>query len=327
VETRGINWLQIVATAAITGVIAVIAGMVLFWLQTKEPALVFEAAETHPFTGTSGRNFAIYNVSIANPGRAAIPDVVGVVQVPGGLIDDLRIDVDPALGCTYTVISDTLEMQLAELAPGETARVSVLATSGDELPNTPNVSVRGSGIVGVGGPTIGSNRSASPSSIVWPALIGAYGGLMTLVLSRRGYLWHLISSKHSGSGEQHEVLAYLCGLHGLMDDQRDYLSRSGHTSYWAEADRFGALAVADPESEEAAKRKAVLVDLLECASIVGSSVGIIHYNIARIAASQGDQDEARDHVSRARKHGRKLIEGRLRLDRDLREAVGSVLHR
>jgi len=319
-KERRINWMQIVATALITGAVTIVTGFILFRLQTKEPKLVYTATETRPFRGTD-RNFAIYNLSISNLGGASIADVVSIVQVPDATLEDLRVVADPSLKYTYDIVSDTLELQIPELNPNETMAVSVLATSQTDLPDTPDVSLRGSGITGV--ETTSPERKDSRDFLVSiaAAIFGAGGGLTTLQYFRRGLPIGPVSGKHQD--DQNQILAYLCGLHGLMDDVQEYLSRPCDTSYWAEADRHAAIALANPSAEEAEKRKNVLKALLQYASVASLSVGIVHYDIARIAFAQGKHDEARDNLKKAKQHAGRLIDTRLMFDPHLLELLDS----
>jgi hypothetical protein len=321
-EERRMNWMQILVTAIITGVITIISGAILFRIQTREPNLVYTAPDTRPFSGTD-RNFAIYNVSISNPGKAGIPDVVGVIQVASATLEDLRITAAPSLTCTHNIISSTLELRIPELNPNETIGVSILATSKSDLPNSPDVSVRGSGITGIEGTSPETKRFSDWFTWALPATLAVYSGLAFVYIARRrGSLFLLVSHKHSDA--QNEILAYLCGLHGLMNDVQEYLSKPCDTSYWAEADRFAAIAVANPTADEAEKRKNVLKDLLEYASVASLSVGIIYYDVARIAFAQAKHDEAKENLKKAKQHAGRLIDIRLKLEPHLQELLDSA---
>ena len=50
-EESRINWKQIVLTAMITGIIAVITGIILYYFQKREPELTYSLSETIPFQG------------------------------------------------------------------------------------------------------------------------------------------------------------------------------------------------------------------------------------------------------------------------------------
>lgn len=328
-EERKVNWGQILVSALVTGIVAIITGTILFRLQTREPKLVYQASATSPFRG-SDQNFAIYDVEISNRGSASIHDVTALVEVPSSEIEDYRISADPTLRTSETDSDGGLEIRVPELNPGEQVGISVLATSDEDLPTRPDISVRGSGVLGeeaseevsVSG-LLSSERLVSLAT----AVAAAYTGLATLLVFRRRVQTLSVfgrdialSDKHSD--DQNEILAYLCGIHGLADDMQDYLARPRKTSYWAEADRHAALAESDPTSPEAESRKHVLADLLEYASVAPLSRSIVQFDIARIANAQGNQTEAEEYLAKIGNNP--IIKSRLRLHADLAELTRDV---
>jgi hypothetical protein len=234
------------------------------------------------------------------------------------------------------MVSDTFEIQVPEMNPHDTIALSVLATSQSELPPAPVVSVRGSGISGVKASSSDSTGLFGENSILLiSAIVAAYSGLaFVVVIRRRGFSSlsvggltiplpfgssHVVSGKHRD--DQNLVMAYLCGSHGLLADVEEYLRRPCDTSYWSEADRFAAIAVANPTSEESEKRKSALKDLVKYANVATLSEGIIYYNIARIALAQGNQNEVREYLTKAQKSAGDLIQTRLELEPDLQRLL------
>ena len=324
---KSINWGRIIAsaiiTAIITGLVAVTTGTILFRLQTKEPKLVYAVPETTPFSGME-RGFAIYTFTIANPGSRPVSDVLAVATVPSAALEQVGVVADATLHYAQRIVGDRLEIKIPELAPGDKISVSLLATGKTTLPSSPQLSVRGSGIVGIKADLPERNPPSLLASIL-PTVVGAYvvlaGAAAVYLVVKRG-TFDVISGKHREV--QNQVMAYLCGLHGLIDDVQEYLSRPpGSTSYWAEADRLAAIALVNPGSEQAEKRKNVLKNLLDYASMADLSRAITHYDIARIAFAQGKVDEAKTNLTRARQYGPRLIKIRLTLESDLRTLLES----
>ncbi len=328
-DEKKINWTQILITAAITGIVTVIAGMILYNLQTSKPKLTFEAPETSPFQGT-GQNFSIYNVTISNGGGTSISNITGVIQIPKSSLDDTKITAAQSIKYSTSISGDTLNVEIPDLNPSETVIISILATSKDNMPKKPDVSLRGTGITGV---STSKNVSAfepifmigvlvSFFSLVSSILSGtklssiAIAGINIPLFGKGG---NVFGGKHSD--DQNKVYAYLCGLHGLTNEVDEYLSRQSDTSYWSESDRFAALATLNPESSETEKRKKVLIDLLEYANVADVSKAIIHYNIGRIAFAQNKGAEAKKYLLSAKRIGGKLIETRLKLDSKLQDII------
>jgi len=330
-DEKKINWTQILVTAAITGIVTVVAGMILFNLQTSKPKLTFESPETSPFQGT-GQNFSIYNVTITNSGGTSISNITCVIQVPKSSLDDTKITVASTIKYSTSINNDTLTVEVPDLNPSETVNISILATSKDEMPKIPTVSLRGAGITGEQVSKSTDTAKSEPIFIV--GVLVSFFSLISSVLSGTrfssisiagvnipifGKGGTVLGGKHSD--DQNKVYAYLCGLNGLTTDVNEYLSRQSDTSYWSESDRFASLAMVNPESGDTEKRKKVLIDLLEYANIADVSKAIIHYNIARIAFAQNKIVEAKEHLLSAKRLGGKLIETRLKLESKLQDVI------
>ncbi len=328
-DDKKINWKKIIITALMTGAVTIMAGMILFNLQTKKPKLVYDSPETSPFQG-AGKNFAIYNVVISNTGGTNIEEVVGVVQFPDSFIDELKVTAPLSLNYSSNFIGDTLSIEIPNLNPTESISVSILVTSQSDMKNSPVVSVRGMGISGVArtSPETG-NLIKEPLFTV--ALIvslfsifSSYFGVSISSVSVAGLKFPFprfdnISGRHYG--DQNKILSYLCGLNGLVEEMDEYLVRDGNTDYWSEADRFGALGILTPGSNETEKRKKVLLDLNEYTQMAVVSKAIVHYNIARIAFSQNNTEEAKKHLTIAQKIGGKIILTRLNMEKNLNKIL------
>jgi hypothetical protein len=293
----------------------------LGWLQTRQPELDYSSPETIPYYG-NGKNIAVYQVSILNSGKKSAFNVVCYVQVSGAHIDGTRIAADKAASPVETPSSDGDRLSIPELNPGETAVMSLLASSDGTLPLKPSVWLRGSGVAGKESSDPSREKSGTNESILVSVLAPLLGlvamtGMLTFTTIKRLKKREAVTNadgKHSD--DQREILAYLCGLCNLNEEAERLLSLPGETSYWAQADRFATKAVASTK-DEARKYKAVLKGLLEYAGLASSSEGIVCYDIARIAAAHGELDEARKYLQLAKPKMGRLLETRLKLDLNL----------
>jgi len=114
--------------------------------------------------------------------------------------------------------------------------------------------------------------------------------------------------------EQKEILSYLCEIHGLETYSKRYREIITDISYWAESDYLTRQAIKNSKPENTNKIKHVLLDLLKYAAVIDKSRGIIHYNIALIAYSQGNQKEVDEHLEKAKKLIPELIQKRLEIE-------------
>jgi hypothetical protein len=318
-EERRINLKQILVTAVITGIVAVATGMLLFNIQRRDPYLTYEVKDTIPFMGDKEK-LAIYHVTIRNGGKQIVSDVDCHISVAPALVKETRTSLEPSIPFTEKASAGNYEVHLMNLNPDEEATLSVLASTPGELPSRPKVSLRGQGVTGKEAEE--KEKRTFFEGPIFTAVVSAYSVFVVLALifrlrGTRGLRrvgGHGVEDTSVHSDNQNEILAYLCGLHKLTEDAEAYLTKSGDSSYWSEADRIAALAVSSRDVNETEARKNVLRDLLRYARISNTSVAIIHYNIARIAKAQDRKEECKEHLKEAKDALPKLMETRLSID-------------
>jgi hypothetical protein len=157
--------------------------------------------------------------------------------------------------------------------------------------------------------------------------IAVFAILMTLLrmMRRRSTIDAIlrpIEGRHHG--EQREVLSYLFGLNGLVEESERVLSLPQGASYWAEADRISNRVILSFEPESAAKYMRVLEGLLKYAAIAGESEGIISFDIARVAARMGHTSVAQEHLKFAKEKMGKLFDLRMEMDPSLKAFSSAV---
>lgn len=137
---------------------------------------------------------------------------------------------------------------------------------------------------------------------------------LTLVIRKK-----LGGDDHQHTGDQNQIIAYLCGLHGLENQVERYLALPNQTTYWAEMDRLTSIAIINNESDLIQKVKIIISDLIEYAGMADSSVGIGYYNLARLEKSLQNDAKAQEYIEKAKKEIPKLLKTRLKLDPLFRE--------
>jgi hypothetical protein len=120
-----LHWPSLGVGAAVTLIVAVAAPMVVSYLQSREPRLVFVAPEAIPFQGP-GKKIATYSVTISNEGARVAEEVVCVVRVPGGTVDQQVVTADSSIDHRETSAGDSLKIQIPVLNPSERVRASIL---------------------------------------------------------------------------------------------------------------------------------------------------------------------------------------------------------
>lgn len=310
-----INWTQIIVTAFVTLAIAIASNMIVTYLQTSKPKLVYSTTETIPFSGED-QVMGIYQILIGNEGKKSTKDVICYVSISEASIEQWDISADPAISFTSSLTQDSLTIDFPLLNPSEFLSISILATHATQLPELPEVSLRAEGVSGVEKSTDEKQflfLSSMDFIKIFAISILITGIIMTILRERTSPL-EAISGVRVPTGEQHLMFAYLFGNLGMLDEMENYLRRGSKVSYWSEADRLGALAISSTDKSEIENIKTVLKNLLEYAGIAGRSKGIIYYNFARIEAHLGNSEEMRKFLDKAREKIPKLLEIRLKVD-------------
>lgn len=313
--TGKINIWQILITAIVSGVITIGASMAVFKLQESEPKLTYSDTKTIPFAGSNGV-IGIYGIKIANDGKKYVSDVVCVVRIPNSKIDQFQVSVSPANQHSEQVTGDTFMMKLSGLNPLEEAGISILVSANQTLPDQPEITLRATGINGTSRDS--TQQEESGFSKLFPALVGLLGGLITLFLSLSGRIGSF-SARHGA--DQRGVLAYLCGLYGLKDEQMYYRGFQAKVEYWSEADRLTDMAIESTDAQKAHSVIQTLLVLIDYASMASDSVAIVHYDIARLAAHLKDENLVTEHFRKARRLAPGLIKKRLDIDKTTRSLL------
>ncbi len=194
------NLRQSALTAVLTGavmlVVTVVAGMILFALQAREPRLVYSARDIIPFRGED-RFLAVYHVWIANQGGSAAEEVVCTVSVPEATIDEWTVSAAPVLSYTDSLVEDTVWLNVPWLNADERLELSLVATAPrtalprEALPGIPKVELRAKGFRGIEQPWEGRSvrdRLRDFGPWILAVIIGAAAGLVTWLLRR----WRIV---------------------------------------------------------------------------------------------------------------------------------------
>ena len=151
-DENRVNWKQIFTTAVITGIVAVISGMLVYNLQLRTPKLQYFVDDTIPFV-CSPDNYAIYHIRIENTGRKAVEDVIGYIYLPHAVIKKHKIGITPSIIYKRHIQQSSYTVKIPVLNSGESATISLLSSGPIKLPSKPRVSLRGRDVVGTSVPS------------------------------------------------------------------------------------------------------------------------------------------------------------------------------
>lgn len=309
---RGSAWRNRLISAALGILVTVVGAVIIGRIQERRPALDYSTIESLPFSGPNGE-VSIYQVTVSNNGKEEATDVACSVRVSTGKVDQFKITSSPLVNAVGTASGDTLSIQVASLNPSESFQVSILATGTQGLPARPEVAVRARGVLGNEKNPANNNPQPEPALIALAGAISAVGvtsGFMIL-LRRKSSASSLV-----GSGDdQRQIMAYICRAYGLKDLANEYSARAHETTYWAEADRLGEIAIQLRDNSQTQDIEKVLSALPEYnTKLPSASKAIVYYNIALINRFKGDEVNYGRYLRLAKETSRGIIERRLKID-------------
>jgi len=227
------NWKSILATALITGLVTIATGMLLFWWQAEKPELTYNSIRSIPFDDASNRLF-IQQVEIKNSGDKPAEDVVLVISFADEIIQKSKITIDSAISHQKSINDKSIQLKIDNLNPQEGANITLLYQSSKTDSSGAAVSLRAKGITGK---LIGSNKKEKKESI-WIALIAAYVGMLSFVLStKRGRTMLPLVARslvlgRSIGGSQKNVIASTLSMYGYPEKAKEYLNTEANRQYW-----------------------------------------------------------------------------------------------
>jgi hypothetical protein len=314
------SWGTILLSGLVTLVVSVAGGMLIFFLQSRQPSLVYSSSETIPFQGES-KVIAVYQVAVSNDGKLPVDDIAAYVAVPGASIDQKRVSADPSFSVRDTLENGALRLSIASLNPSETVQVSVLASAQGSLPPRAEVSLRAKGTKG---------HEKSPGSAASPLFLGfttALGSallpflLVPFMMPLAKFLRRRLSVTGDGrhSDDQRQILAYVYRMNGLDAEANRLDNFPQKTTYWAESDRFSGNAITSGDPSLIRNAVETLTTLLDYCAMAETSEAIVTYNLARLHLSLGTVDTAKDCLKEALRKDKPLISRTISIDPILRD--------
>jgi hypothetical protein len=303
------NWKKNITTAIISITVTVVGGWLLFYFQNKEPKLQYSFEKILPFESQTEK-LTIYHINFENTGNNVADDVYSKISIEPATVKEYRVNTDAPIKIDDTLGTKEIDIKTVSLNPKEKYRVSILATTSTTFPDEPSVKIRAKGISGEKiDKKVEENKDRSPLSILkYLALIATVASTLTLFIRR------INDDDKKHRGDQNQIIAYLCGIHGLDRQVDRYLTLPTQTSYWAEMDRLATIAIASKDTSICAQVKEIITDLIEYAGMVRSSAGIGYYNLARLDKFLKDEANCKEHLEKAKKEIPKLLDTRLKLD-------------
>jgi hypothetical protein len=300
---RGSVWWQRIVSALLGIAVTVVGALILQKIQSREPRLVYSSVETVPFNGQNGV-IGIYQVVVRNDGKREVEDISSYIRIAGAKIEQYHTIVAPSLTTTTAQVDDAVKVNIPSLNPGETAQISILASSPTFLPTHPDISMRAKGVNGEEA-TSGTPSKRQETSPLLPLLTAV------AALSSTSSIYAVLRRRQRFG--QAQVLESICRLHSLHSRAARY-STAKKVTYYNEADLLGDEAVQSSDAQVVSSVKKILMSVCVVPTMRDTSRAIVFFNLARIAAKEGNRDEVANFLAQAKSLSLEEIEARTRID-------------
>lgn len=318
------NWKSILVSALITGAATLAAGLILFWLQSKDPKLTYSSILSEPFVEENHSRY-IQQIDIENSGDTFLENINFSIAYLNAEITNHGVKVDPTIPYSKEVTEKSLKLNVDNLNEDETVRISLILVATEDKLVAPRISLRASNAKG----EVEDKEKKDEIFPIAIALVSAYIGLFAALLSTRaGRITFQRVAKvffnRDFSGEQVHVIASALAVSGMPDRAKEMLYPLSTRRYWVEADVLASQAILSGEEEVRVKILATLQILAENEDMALSSRAIVMCNIAKILEVSGSTTEAIDALKRGKSFNKRTLNERVKVDPILKKFANEL---
>jgi len=304
---------SIVITAAVTGVVSLSTGFILYIVQLGGFNLEYKINDVVPFAGNS-ESVAIYRIDVHNAGLKMAEEVSLSIDVPDPetSIKQAKIDSEALIKYTEKIEGREYQLNIENLNPKESFSVSLLAVGSTSMSAKPKIVLRAKNVLGKEVSSLRENllEGFTKNSLV--TVIATYAAVAVMVALRRKNPFDIF-----GVGDQQDNLLYLSSVNGMTDELSRYSETDKNFTYRLESDRLTSSALLTQDRNKAERVKALLLGLIENVSgIATSSKAVVYYNVARIYKFENNQEKATELLKKAQKMSSSLVKQRMKIERE-----------
>jgi hypothetical protein len=215
--------------SALTGIFTILAAVATNFLTTKEPKLTYSITGS-PALSSATETKRIFVADAVNSGRKEIGSVLVQISMAGGALSDVAYDSSPGVSLSATKGAQLLELRADMLNEGDHIKVSFLTTSTSPY-IAPRIVVRAPGVQGQVKADENKKVLGLPQNVL-PLLISMLVAAMASVaaFTTRGLATRIVGATPFFSQlERNELLAYICGAAGLLDEAAQFRAMSSPT--------------------------------------------------------------------------------------------------
>ena len=176
------NWKQIIVTALITLVSAIVPAIITIWWTNDKSELTYNSIRSVPFNNESNALF-IQQVEAKNSGRETAEDVTLTIKFDNAVIKKYNIDTSGATIRKKEIGDNYIKANFEYLNPGEVVLVSILYQSSNASKSKDAfISLRGKGVVGK---PLGKEKKITTKRILLNAVFVAYFAVFSFILTTK----------------------------------------------------------------------------------------------------------------------------------------------
>lgn len=315
-------------SALITVFAAVAAGQLLFWVQSKEPKLIYSSNLSEPFVEDKFSRF-IQQIDIVNSGDTFLENINFSIAYSNAGITDHAVKIEPTNSYAKEIGEKFMKIKVDSLNEDEAVRISLILNATESVLVEPKISLRANNVKG----QIEEKREESEAFLIVILIVigvaSAYIGLVTVLLysrirrsayqrvARASILW-------GDSREQVHVIASALAISGLSDKAKEVLYPPHSRQYWSEADLLASEAISSGDEDTRTKTLAALRVMATNDDMAPSSRAIVMCNIARILEVLGKTNEAIDALRSAKNFSEQTLNERLKTDSILQNIANEL---
>lgn len=303
-----------IITGIISLIVAVGGGWALNYLTEKRSSLEYEVVTSDAFSGEK-QNIAISTIDIRNGGKKELDSIYCKLTFSNATISEYKITGIPKSAATINLGSNFFELNSPFLNPTEAISVQLLLSLPSGKFEKPTITVRAKGIVGkeaVRGKQEKQSKELLPIIILTAILAIATTSLRLLPKFRPQILY---TKKHLD--DQRDILSFLLDINGFHDDASFIRNSSRQLTYWALSDYLAQKWILAGDESIIKSGIKFFEDLVDYAYIEETTLLIIYYNLARLAATVNDAPKTKAYLDMALKGNHKVILKRIKLDPNL----------
>jgi hypothetical protein len=316
------NYIALAITGLLSLVVGVSSGLLLDVFRERAPDLTYAIAGSGEFAGQI-EQIGIAVITISNPGKREVEDLHCELSFPTAIIKEYKIGGLSTAGAEIQKSEHAVELKVPYLNPHETFTVQLLLTPLAGGTATPEIQLRGKGIIGhQERPTKNGKDSKDLSMLLVTAATTAMVIPVFLFGIRKIFPRFIFTVRHMD--DQRDVFGYVLGSYGLMTAAAKVRGITRAVSYWALVDLLTEEWMQAQDPDLIRKGISALQRLLEYAEMQETTRWLIQIDIARLASLVGEVDLAKASLQAALCLGHKVILRRVAYDDALKAAYEAI---